>query len=223
MAVSSTTHDSHRHFLPAAGRDFLLPLYDPLVRLLGADRARAALLDQAQLHGRERVLDIGCGTGTLMVALKQRHPDSQVIGLDPDPKALDRARRKAERAGVAVAFERGFADALPYPAASFDRVFSSFMFHHLQAAQREATLREVRRVLKPGGVFHMLDFDHRRGDERGLVARLLHSSPTLQDNTEDRLLALFDAAGLADVRRVASRTLLVGAVAYYQAREPIAA
>ena len=88
--------------LPAAGRDWMLPLYDPLVKLLGGDAARRALLDQAPIQPGHSVLDVGCGTGTLVVLIKRLHPDVNVIGLDPDTRALARARRKAERASVSV-------------------------------------------------------------------------------------------------------------------------
>jgi ubiquinone/menaquinone biosynthesis C-methylase UbiE len=215
-----TPPDPSRTFLPAAGRDFLLPLYDPIVRLLGADRATLALIDQAAIVPGERILDIGYGTGTLLVELKRRHPDATVVGLDPDPKAHARARAKAQRAGVTVVFDRGFADQLPYADDSFDRVFSSFMLHHLAASERAATLREVRRVLKPGGTFHLLDFVHEHGDERGVLARLLHTSASLQDNGRDRVLGQLADAGLATPREVTRRELLLGSAAYYQANAP---
>src|ERR671923_2521622 len=107
-------------YLPAAGHDWLLPLYDPLVKLLGGAVARRTLLNHALIRSGHRVLDIGCGTGTLVVLIKRLHPDVDVVGLDPDPKALGRARRKAERASVPVQLDRGFSDALPYPDASVD-------------------------------------------------------------------------------------------------------
>jgi 16S rRNA A1518/A1519 N6-dimethyltransferase RsmA/KsgA/DIM1 with predicted DNA glycosylase/AP lyase activity len=66
---------SRRDFLPAAGRDWLLPFYDPFVWLVGGERARRALLDQAAIGPTHRVLDIGCGTGTLAVLIKRLHPD----------------------------------------------------------------------------------------------------------------------------------------------------
>jgi len=146
-------------YLPAAGHDRLLPLYDPFVRLLGGDTARRILLVQATVRPGHRVLDIGCATGTLATLIKGLYPDVNVVGLDPDPKALARAQRKAERSAVSIWLDRGFSHELPYPEASFDRVFSTFMFHHLLPDNREATLCEVRRVLaSPGGSFHMLDF-----------------------------------------------------------------
>ena len=147
-----------RHFLPAAGHHRALPLYDPLVWLLGGDRVRATVLDGAALRPGQRVLDVGCGTGTLAVEIARRHPDVEVVGLDPDPDALARARHKAARAGVRrVTFERGFSDAMPWPDETFDHTFSSFVFHHLEPEVRRATAAEVRRVLKPGAAFHVLD------------------------------------------------------------------
>ena len=91
-----------RAFLPAAGRDIFLPLYDPITRLFGFDSIREALLRHVDLQPHHRVLDVGCGTGTLAVAIKQRHRDADVFALDPDPKALAWARSKAALAGVTV-------------------------------------------------------------------------------------------------------------------------
>jgi len=155
---TTTTTESQRTFVPGMGLDWLLPIYDPFTRLLGLGSVRRELLREADLRRGHRVLDIGCGTGSLVILAKQLFPEVDVVGLDPDPKALARAERKARRAGVDVTFERGFADALNHPEASFDRVFSSFMFHHLQRREKEATLRDVRRVLKPGGSLHLVDF-----------------------------------------------------------------
>jgi SAM-dependent methyltransferase len=134
-----------RSYLPAAGHDWLLPFYDPLLKLLGEKRVKGELIDQAGIRAGHRVLDIGCGTGTLAILVKRRHPEAEVVGLDPDPKALARARRKAEAAGTGIRFDEGFANKLPYPDASLDRVFSSLMFHHLEREAKLAMLRELRR------------------------------------------------------------------------------
>jgi ubiquinone/menaquinone biosynthesis C-methylase UbiE len=217
-----TMAETHKTYLPAAGHDWLLPLYDPIVKLLGGDAARRALLEQAPMQPGQRVLDIGCGTGSLVVLMKRLHPDVDVVGLDPDPKALARGRRKAARASVSVQFDQGFADALPYPDASVDRVFSSFMFHHLARDEQAGMLWEVRRILRPGGVFLLLDFGGPEAGADGFLARLIHSSPHLRDNAEDHMLALLRQAGFASPQKVSQGAMLLGRVHinYYEASVP---
>ena len=205
-----------RTYLPAAGRDWTLPLYDPLVKLLGADKVRRTLVGQAALQPGHRVLDIGCGTGTLAQLIKQLYPTVEVVGLDPDPKALARARCKAERERVSVRFDQGFSDELPYPDASFDRVFSSFMFHHLPTGVREKTLCEVRRVLASGGSLHFVDFEP--STSHGILARHL-ASHHLKENSESLLLGLMRRAGLTGPMRILCGAMLLGILhfGYYEA------
>jgi ubiquinone/menaquinone biosynthesis C-methylase UbiE len=211
------TVKSERLFLPAAGRDIFLPLYDPITRLLGVDTAREALLAQAELQPHQRVLDIGCGTGTLAVLIKRRHPTVEVIGLDPDPKALARARRKAERAGVAVRFNRGFSDSLGHPDGTFDRVFSSMMFHHLPTEAKPTTLREIRRVVRVSGRLELLDFAGPQSSGHGRLTSLIHSHEQLKDNDEDRVLGLIRNAGFRDARVMRHWKTFFGRLAFYQA------
>src|SRR5262249_16503932 len=196
------TTEAHRTYLPAAGRDWGLPFYDPITALMGIGRTRTALIDLGALRPHDRVLEIGCGTGSLLLRIKRAHPDVTVVGLDPDPRALARARGKARRAAAAIQLDQGFADQLPYPDASFDRVFSSFMFHHLPADEKEPTLREVRRVLKPNGRLILLDFAGPDAGHRGFLVRRLHANQRLRDNAEDRVLALMRRAGFSDARRI---------------------
>ena len=210
---------SQRTYLPGAGLDWLLPLYDPLVKVLGGDPTRKTLLDQAKLRADHRVLEIGCGTGSLLVLLKQLYPEVDAVGLDPDPKALARARRKAERAAVSIRLDRGFSDALPYPDASFDRVLSSFMLHHLPAQEREQTLYEVRRVLVPGGTFHVLDFGGTKPDANGLQVNRHHVGHGPGGDSDEQILAIMRQTGFADAQKTGEGRLLFGRlpIAYYRA------
>lgn len=211
--------DVERTYLPAAGHNWALPFYDLLVKLLRIDGARNVLLDQAAVSAAHRVLDIGCGTGSLGTLIKTRYPGAEVVGLDPDLKALARARRKAKQAAVWVQFDQGFSDELPYPDASFDRVFSSFMFHHLQEDAKEKTLREVRRVLRPDGSLHMLDFGGPGDETDAFLTRLIHSSHRLKNNFEGRILELMNQAGLTDSKRILNAAVLFGRlrIVYYRA------
>lgn len=212
-----TAHHNHaadtmpgdRNYLPAAGHDWALPLYDLIVTLVGGNPTRGVLIEQARIGPGERVLDIGCGTGTMAVRVKQTHPDAEVVGLDPDPKALARARRKADGAGVNIHFDVGFAGSLPFADASFDRVLSSFMFHHLPQDEKDRMLREAHRVLRPGGSFHMVDFGGSDSVTRGRLSRRLHANDHFRDNRVDEILALMEKAGF-NAQRVATGTMLFG-------------
>jgi ubiquinone/menaquinone biosynthesis C-methylase UbiE len=211
--------ETRREFLPAAGRDVFLPLYDPMVSFMGAARAREELIKQANIQPNQRVLDLGCGTGTLVVLLKRKYPAAEIVGVDPDPKALQRAQKKVRRAGVAVQLDEGFADELPYEAGTFDRVLSSFMLHHLEEPEREMTLREVLRVLKPAGTFHLLDFAGGEDKAPGRLGRLVNSHARLEDNSQQRILQLMRRAGFTNAEKVKDGSMLFGLLptAYYQA------
>ena len=186
-----------RTYVPAAGTHASLPLYDPFARLLGADRARAVLVTQAELRPGMQVLDVGCGTGTLLARLCASVPELALTGLDPDPAALARARRKLGGDAARVRLDRGFSDALPYPDASFDRVFSSFVLHHLSGDEKLATMREIRRVLRPDGSLHLVDVGGRvAASELGWLARRIHSHHRIGGQLGDGVTGVFREAGL---------------------------
>ena len=156
-------------------------------------------------------------TGTLAMLIKRLHPDVDVVGLDPNPKAPARAKRKAERSAVSIRLDQGFSHELPYPEASFDRVFSTFMFHYLMGDEGEKTFYEVRRVLTPGGSLHMLDFMGTDASSHGPLARYFHSSHRLKDNTEERILTLMNRAGFISCEKVTEGAMLFGSlrIAYH--------
>ena len=215
-----TMTKSERPFLPAAGHDLFLPIYDPLTKLLGMDRRRQALVEQADLAPRQRVLDVGCGTGSLAILIKKQYPTIDVVALDPDPKALERARRKTNRAGVSIRFDRGFASALGYADQTFDRVLSSMMFHHLPDDDRLPALQEIRRVLKPGGRLELLDFGGPDSGRHGAAGRLLHSHRRLRGNAPPAVLRVMADAGFAEARAVRTESTLIGRLEFYQATAP---
>jgi ubiquinone/menaquinone biosynthesis C-methylase UbiE len=211
---------SSHDYIPAAGHDRFLRFYDPLTRLLGAERVRARLLDAASVEAGEEVLDLGCGTGALSLQLKQRQPGAQVTGLDPDPKALALARKKAQAAGVEIAWREGYAGRAPFPAHSFDRVVSSLMIHHLRSEEKRDAFRDVKRLLRPGGAFVLLDFGPARNLlERGLTA-VFHHDERMADNLGGRLPEWLRETGFDEVREVESLRTLFGRVSLYSGSAP---
>jgi ubiquinone/menaquinone biosynthesis C-methylase UbiE len=135
--------------------------YDWLARVItfgGEARFRQRTLDLAELHSGDAVLDVGCGTGTLLIeAAKRVGRSGPLRGVDRSPEMLAHARRKAAARGISAEFHEGSSDHLPFPDASFDVVFSTLMLHHLPASMQLATVAEVRRVLRPGGRIIIVD------------------------------------------------------------------
>src|SRR5215211_4193413 len=188
---------TNEEYIPALSYRFLTPFYDFIQKYVVRDtRYKALLIAQAGLQPGHQVLDLGCGTGTLAIMAKQAQPDAEVAGLDADPDMLKVAKFKSAQMNVPVKFDLGFANKLPYPDASFDRVLSSIMIHHLKTPDKIQTAQEVYRVLKPGGQLHIIDFGKPVTSYGKILGRFLHKFEEANDNIDGKLPEFFGAPGL---------------------------
>ena len=207
-------------YLRALRYDWLTPLYDFLIRWSIRESAfKQHLVEQAGIERGHRVLDLGCGTATLTILVKQAYPQARIVGLDADPRILEIAQRKIVRAGLGVALNQGMACDLPYPNGSFDRVLSSLFFHHLKHEQKKRTLKEVFRVLRPGGELHVADWGKPSNAlMRGafLLVQLLDGFETTADHVTGLLPELFRAVGFEEVRETACFTTMFGTLALFR-------
>lgn len=213
----------HEHYIPALRFDWLTFLYDPVVRLTTREAAfKAALLAQAMIQPGQRVLDLACGTATLTIIIKQVHPQATVIGIDGDPAILRQARAKAERNGVEIQLDQGMSYELPYSDESFDHVLSSLFFHHLTRENKLRTLTEVRRVLKPGGEFHVADWGAPQNVLMKLASQgiVLLDGATTKDNFAGKLPEFIGQSGFEDVEEVRRFNSLFGTIRLHKAYKP---
>ena len=208
---------SDQRYLPGMSKHWLLPLYDPLVRMLGIESHHRRLVDLAAFETGERVLDVGCGTGNLTLLIKRLHPKANVVGVDPDGKALSRARRKASRRRLTVRLDDGFAQRLPYSDASFDRVVSAFMFHHLDAEVKAGALLEAQRVLTPDGRLHLVDFGGAIERSDGFMAGVQHHNKHLAGNLGEQIPQLMREAGFQTAGEIEHRLTRLGRITFYAA------
>jgi ubiquinone/menaquinone biosynthesis C-methylase UbiE len=208
-------------YIPALSYEWLTPYYDTVVRLTTRDEVfKRALVAQAQLAGVNRVLDLGCGTATLTILLKQDQPRAEVVGIDGDEKILAIAKTKASSAGVEIQFDEGMSSDLPYANESFDRVISSLFFHHLSRENKVKTLGEVCRVLKPNGEFHVADWGLPANAVMKISSRfiqLLDGFETTADSFGGLLPDLLETAGFAGVKETNSFNTLFGTVRLHKA------
>lgn len=149
---------TERKFTPAAGRFAPSSVYDRGVAILTREAIwRPKLVEILSLALGERALDVGCGTGSLAILLKKRHPDAEIIGIDPDPASLSIARAKVRAAGVDVEWRQGFAsDATK--AGTFDKVVSSLVFHQVPLPGKRAGIEAMFAATKAGGSVCIADY-----------------------------------------------------------------
>jgi ubiquinone/menaquinone biosynthesis C-methylase UbiE len=110
-------------------------------------------IDRLNLNSDERILDLGCGTGTLIERLLELSPAVEIVGLDPSAEMLNVARQKLPKL---VELQVGSADNIPFPDESFDRVISTSAFHYFRHPDR--SIQEAKRVLKPNGRLVITDW-----------------------------------------------------------------
>jgi len=180
--------------------------YDVFGRLIsfGRDKAiRQKFVQLASPSPGENVLDVGCGTGTLAIAIRPRVGEGEVHGIDASPEMIEVAKEKAAKTRTEINFQVALIEAIPFPDGSFDLVTSSLMLHHLPDDLKRKGFGEIRRVLKPGGRFLAMDF---AANSHGPIGHLLsvfgHSRG---EPIVDVLMPMLKEAGFSDVEAVPTR------------------
>ena len=201
------------HYVPAFGLHGLTRYYDSFAKLVNPLRQR--LLQQAYVQPGQRVLDLGCGTGLLTLMIKRSVPEAQVTGLDADEEVLKIAREKSR--GADIQWDQAFAFDMPYPDQSFDAVVSSFVTHHLTSADKLRAFREVHRVLRPDGCFHILDFGQPFNLLTRFQASVMKNFEITADNFAGRIPLILGEAGFSSAKEMGHAIMFFGPVAFYQA------
>lgn len=211
-------------YIPALSYDWLSPYYDRVVGLTVRETVfKTALVEQMRVTPQERILDLGCGTGTLTILIKNSHPTADVSGIDGDPNILAIAGEKATAAGAEIEFFEGLSYEMLYENGSFDQIVSSLFFHHLTRENKLTTLAEVWRVLKKGGEFHVGDWGLPENPVMKFLSylvRMLDGFDTTADSFNGRLPALLFEAGFVDIDETGLFNTMFGTIRLHRCRKP---
>jgi ubiquinone/menaquinone biosynthesis C-methylase UbiE len=171
------------------------------------------LLSAAEITATDRVLDVGCGLASLLIALAERIPfHSPAVGIDVSEELIQQAAREVCRAGLEgrIGVLASPATHLPFADGTFDVVFSSHVIKHLDEPAIEKAFGEIARVLKPGGRFLFWEF--RKTPRSALLfwsARTTGLPPPFQLRTDEELRAALDRAGFRQIRRISTGFFLM--------------
>ncbi|WP_194954598.1 class I SAM-dependent methyltransferase [Sphingopyxis solisilvae] len=175
--------DTDRDFVPALGKSGSLDRYDAAIALMTREkRWRSDLLKLVAPQPGDRIVDIGCGTGTLAIALKEGEPESEILAVDPDPAVLEIAQTKARTAGADIHWFEAMGDELDGIAAlqGCDKIVSSLVFHQCPMEIKQAIAAQMHRLLRPGGQLFIADY----GEQRSPLMRMLFRQIQWLDGVE---------------------------------------
>ena len=210
-------------YIPALRFRALTPWYDFIIQATIRERAfKSRLIQSASIRPQDHILDLGCGTGTLTLLLKSQNPAASVAAIDADPQILGLARDKASRAGLDIGFHQVMSEALPFPDATFDQVFSSLLFHHLTRDQKVGTLAEVRRILRTGGGLHIADFGRPQNAAMRAAfyfVQVFDGFPTTQDNIDGLLPQLIQQSGFPTPNETETFATMFGTIRLLQTQK----
>ncbi|MCZ7550876.1 MAG: class I SAM-dependent methyltransferase [Anaerolineales bacterium] len=207
---------NEKRYIPALSFRWLTPLYDPLLKwVMREETFKRKLIQQANIQPHMKILDLGCGTGTLTVMLRRAHPEAEVTGLDGDPEVLEIAREKSR--GLDVQWDEGLASSLPYPDSAFDRVVTSLVIHHLVTADKRRAFEEIYRVLKPRGELYILDFGAPHSSLTRFMTTYMRRLEETADNFDGLIPRFVTEAGFGGVKEAENFVTVFGPLSIIQA------
>lgn len=210
-------------YTPAAGHHWLTPFYDfGLAVLTREDQWRSALIAQVRPISGDVIVDIGCGTGSLLVRLGKAAPSAQLIGIDPDPVVLARARKKAVAAGLSVELHSGFARQVAelLEGRRPTKIVSSLVFHQVPMEEKAVALAAMYASLGGGGEAHIADYGLQRTPLMRVLFRAVVQTLDGRENTEPNargvLPDLMHAAGFQSVEETLVIPTPSGSISLYR-------
>jgi len=181
---------------------------------------RTKLIDEVEPQNDETILEFGYGTGQNIILAHERNNKTKLNGLDIDPKVKEIAEYKIKKLGFDVTLDLYEGATFPYPDNSFDKVFSSLVFHQLDAETKLYCLKEIYRVLKPNGKLIIGDWGQAKSKLMRFlfyIVQILDGFKTTNDNVNGLLPKFMEQAGFKNVGEKDFINTRIGTYSYYRA------
>ena len=215
------TMQNSKEFIPALGYDWLTRFYDLTVYLtMPEEKFRNKLIDKVKPNDGEHILEFGFGTGQNLILAYQRNNKTKLIGIDIDPKVKRIAEYKIKTHGFSVCLDLYDGKEFPYADNLFDKVFSSLVFHQLDKETKLFCLKEIFRVLKPGGQIIIGDWGQSKTKMMRFAfyfVQILDGFKTTNDNVNGLLMKFIEDAGFKNVEEIDFINTKIGTYSYYTA------
>lgn len=211
-------------YIPALGYDFLSTYYDLAIKVTMPEKKfRSKLIDIVNPLPNENILEFGFGTAQNLILIKQRQPEIFIQGVDIDPKIKTIAEHKLNKQQLNIPLHLYDGLTLPFSDNSFDKIFSSLVFHQLDAEIKSKCLKELYRVLKTNGSLVIGDWGKAKNRWMRFAfyfVQILDGFKTTNDNVNGLLSQFITIAGFHNVSEVDFINTKIGTYSYYTANKP---
>jgi ubiquinone/menaquinone biosynthesis C-methylase UbiE len=176
--------------------------YDPITQYAlppNESWVRQSLVETIQVVNPRRIVDLGCGTGSMALLLQSKFPEADIVGVDLSPYMLVVAEHRSALVDVPIVWRHAPAEQTGLPENSFDLVTIALLFHETPPAVSQAILREAYRLLRTGGEVLILDGNQKVLRQSGWLTNIFEE-PYIEQYAQGSLEAWLGAAGFGAVR-----------------------